>query len=136
MFCVPSAKRPMRLYPNHFARAICCDSSRTPWQRGRPRSNQGIAGRMNWVVLRFPCDIKTAARAEKVLEQLNKGLPPEVREPGTPENSMQPMPDVTPAKSKIQHRTAKRIVHEPLTCSGISRFVDQIPLICFHQKPL
>jgi hypothetical protein len=46
---------------------------------------------MNWVVLRFPCDMKTAARAEKVLEQLNKGLPPEVREPGTPENSMQPI---------------------------------------------
>ena len=46
--------------------------------------------------------MKTAARAEKVLEQLNKGLPPEVREPDTRENSMEPMPDVTPAKSKIQ----------------------------------
>jgi len=49
---------------------------------------------MNWVVLRFPCDMKTAARAEKVLEQLNKGLPPEVR--GTRENSMDPMPDDQP----------------------------------------
>ena len=57
---------------------------------------------MNWVVLRVPCDMKTAARAEKVLEQLNKGLPPEVREPDTRENSMDPMPDVTPAKSTIQ----------------------------------
>jgi len=56
---------------------------------------------MNWVVLRFSCGMKTAARAEKVLEQLNKGLPPEVREPDTPRNSMQPMP-VTPAESKIQ----------------------------------
>ena len=56
---------------------------------------------MNWVVLRFPCDMKTAARAEKVLEQLNEGLPPEVREPDTPRNFMQPMP-VTPAESKIQ----------------------------------
>jgi len=44
--------------------------------------------------------MNTAARAEKVLEQLNKGLPPEVGEPDTPKNSMQPMP-VTPAKSKI-----------------------------------
>jgi len=35
-----------------------------------------------------------------VLEQLNKGLPPEVREPDTRENSMQPVPDVTLAKSK------------------------------------
>ena len=90
----------MRLYPNHFARAICCDSSRTSWQPGRPRSDQGIVGRMNWVVLRFPCDMKTAARAEMVLEQLNKGLPPEVREPDARENSMQPVPNVTPAKSK------------------------------------
>jgi hypothetical protein len=57
--------------------------------------------------------MKTAARIENVLEQLNKGLPPKVREPDSPEHSMQPMPDVTPAKSKIQHRTAKRIVHEP-----------------------
>ena len=56
---------------------------------------------MNWVVLRFPCGMKTAARAEKVLEQLNKGLPPEVREPDPPRNFMQPMP-VTPAESKIQ----------------------------------
>ena len=51
--------------------------------------------------------MKTAARVENVLEQLNKGLPPEVREPDTPENSMQPMPDVKPAKSKIQQCTAQ-----------------------------
>jgi len=55
---------------------------------------------MNWVVLRFPRDMKSAARAEKVLKQLNRGLPlpPEVREPDTRENSMPPMPDVTAAK--------------------------------------
>ena len=51
--------------------------------------------------------MKTAARVENVLEQLNKGLPPEVREADTPENSMQPMPDVKLAKSKILQCTAQ-----------------------------
>jgi len=54
--------------------------------------------------------MKTAARAEKLLEQLNKGLPPEVREPDTPRNFMQPMP-VTPAESKIQPEFGYSFVH-------------------------
>ena len=40
-----------------------------------------LSAEPNWVVLRFPCDMQTAARVENVVEQLNKSLPPEVREP-------------------------------------------------------
>jgi CheY-like chemotaxis protein len=40
-----------------------------------------LSAEPNWVVLSFPCDMQTAARVENVLEQLNRSLPPEVREP-------------------------------------------------------
>jgi CheY-like chemotaxis protein len=40
-----------------------------------------LSAEPNWVVLRFPCDMQTAARVENVVEQLNKSLPLEVREP-------------------------------------------------------
>ena len=40
-----------------------------------------LSAEPNWVALRFPCDLQTAARVENVVEQLNKNLPPEIREP-------------------------------------------------------
>ena len=40
-----------------------------------------VSAEPNWVELRFPCEMQAASRVENVLEQLNKGLPPEIREP-------------------------------------------------------
>jgi anti-sigma regulatory factor (Ser/Thr protein kinase) len=40
-----------------------------------------LSAEPSWVVLRFPCDMKTAARVENGVEQLNKSLPPEIRDP-------------------------------------------------------
>ena len=49
--------------------------------RSGPDQIKVLSAEPNWVVLRFPCDLKVAARVENVVEQLNKSLPPEVREP-------------------------------------------------------
>ena len=40
-----------------------------------------VSAEPNWVQLRFPCDVQSATRVENVVEQLNKSLPFESREP-------------------------------------------------------
>ena len=72
-----SAFIPKPIQPSDLLRLI----KDTMATRSGPDPIRVMSAEPNWVVLRFPCDMQTAARVENVVEQLNKGLPLEVREP-------------------------------------------------------
>jgi len=45
-----------------------------------PDQIQIVSAQPNWVELRFPCEMQTAGRIENVVDHLNSGLPPHVRQ--------------------------------------------------------
>jgi CheY-like chemotaxis protein/anti-sigma regulatory factor (Ser/Thr protein kinase) len=45
-----------------------------------PDRIQVVSAQPNWVELRFPCEMHTAGRIENVVDHLNSGLPPHVRQ--------------------------------------------------------
>jgi CheY-like chemotaxis protein/anti-sigma regulatory factor (Ser/Thr protein kinase) len=45
-----------------------------------PDQIQIVSAKPNWVELRFPCEMRTAGRIENVVDHLNSGLPPHVRQ--------------------------------------------------------
>ena len=45
-----------------------------------PDQIQIVSAQPNWVELRFPCEMQTAGRIENVVDHLNSGLPPLVRQ--------------------------------------------------------